>query len=270
MMYIGCSGWSYPDWVGSFYPSASSDKLKYYTRKFNTVEINTTFYRIPPLEVFGKWLKKSGGREFRFSVKFPSEVTHAKLLKDVEGAISVAQDFESRHIAMAKDAEKLLAVLIQLPPYFSEHDSERLFYLMDSLSTREIRYFVEVRNPTLYGNSEFAGKLRRTGAEIVDIDGPEKTLDGINSMGDSFYVRFHGRNYSMWGNKNTNSSARYDYHYSEFEIRSFSDIIRERLGKYKDALIYFNNHPSGQAPDNALSLSEHLGEYHGEKQAKLF
>lgn len=269
MIYLGCSGWSYPDWVGPFYPDKATPKLDYYSKIFNTVEINTTFYRIPDTSMVTRWMKRVSNSDFRFSVKFPREVTHKDLMGDVDMAIRTSVDFESSHIMPMRDAERLAAVLIQLPPYFTIKNTHRLIRLLKALSTTEVNYFVEPRHDTLYGNEHFHGEVLDHGAEVVEIDGPEKEFNGISSRKNNFYVRFHGRNYALWNKKTSDSSDRYNYEYGIEEIRPFSRIIAEKLKEYADAFIYFNNHPQGKAPRNALILSELLGTRKRDPQSRL-
>ena len=259
MIYLGCSGWSYPDWVGPFYPSRNTDKLDYYAGIFNTVEINTTFYRVPEAKMVTGWMKRVSNRNFKFSVKFPREVTHKEMMSDARKAASDALKFEETHLLPMLEAGRLAAVLIQLPPYFTIKNTHRLMETLETLSTKRIRYFVEPRHGTLYGNDRFQADVVDAGAEVVDIDGPERAFDGIHSRSNTFYARFHGRNYELWDKKTDNPSDRYDYEYTPHELRPIAEIIRENLKRFSDAFIYFNNHPGGKAPRNALSLSEMLG-----------
>lgn len=270
MIYLGCSGWGYPDWVVPFYPKKSTHKLDHYSSIFNTVEINTTFYRVPDIRVVTGWLKRVSGKNFRFSVKFPGEVTHRNLMSDQDQAVRMARKFEEHYLLPMLEEGKLAAVLIQLPPYFTIENSGSLIKLLKGLSTSKVRYFVEPRHSTLYTNEEFHGEVADTGAEIVDIDGPEKIFDRVSSRSSSFYLRFHGRNYSTWGVKTDNPSDRYDYEYTQMELRTVADIIAGSLKRFKDAFIYFNNHPGGKAPRNALSLAGMLGQGSSDPQKRLY
>lgn len=270
MIYLGCSGWSYPEWIGPLYRSASTDKLAYYSTVFNTVEINTTFYSIPDFRVVSSWMKRVADRNFRFSVKFPGAVTHRNLVTDPDQAVMEAVRFQNEYLAPMRDNGSLAAVLIQLPPYFAISNAGNLLRMLKALSTSEFSYFIEPRHSTLYGNIEFQGDVLDTGAEIVEIDSPEMALKRISSRSGSFYARLHGRNSEMWKKRTENPSDRYDYEYSRVELGSIADIIRGNVDRFRDAFIYFNNHPGGKAPMNALSLSGMLGLEKRDPQTRLF
>lgn len=269
MIQLGCSGWSYPDWVGPFYPTGKTDKLEHYTRVFNTVEINTTFYRIPDMKIYSTWIRRMSGKDFTYSIKFPGEVTHKLLLSDQGKAESFSINFEQNYIKPMENARKLGAVLIQLPPFFTLKDSGKLYSLMASLDTESVRYFIEPRHNTLIGNQEFMGEIRSLGAEITEIDGPMADFSAVDSRSSSFYLRFHGRNSEAWFRKNEDSSERYNYAYSDQQISGFASIIGKSIERYEDAFIYFNNHPQGNAPANAFSLWSKLGLKRRDPQSRL-
>lgn len=269
MIHLGCSGWSYPDWVGPFYTSRKSDKLEEYIRVFNTVEINTTFYRLPNIKMFGNWIRRVSGKEFTYSIKFPGEVTHKLLLSEPGKAVSYSIDFEGNYIMPMKNAAKLGAVLIQLPPFFTAGDSGKLYSLLDSLDTETIMYFVEPRHASLYGNAEFAKEIRSLGAEITELDGPMSVFSSIGSRSSSFYLRLHGRNSESWFRKNEDPSERYNYTYTDAQLSGFAGLIKSNADRYEDAFIYFNNHPQGNAPANALSLWSKLGLKQRDPQYRL-
>src|SRR5919198_5089585 len=110
--YIGCSGWSYSAWQGPFYPANmnnSSDWLRYYASVFDYVEIDSSFYRMPNLFMVKNWFKKTP-EHFRFTAKFPKVITHDKHLKNA------SKELEHFHQTMLPLKDKILALLIQLPP----------------------------------------------------------------------------------------------------------------------------------------------------------
>jgi uncharacterized protein YecE (DUF72 family) len=111
-LYIGCSGWSYTSWQGTFYSSKVENKLwlSYCSQVFNYVEIDSTFYRIPNQFIVKNWARKTP-KEFRFTAKFPKVITHDKKFKNIGKELSLFYD------AMKPLKDKLLALLIQFPPY---------------------------------------------------------------------------------------------------------------------------------------------------------
>jgi uncharacterized protein YecE (DUF72 family) len=139
--YIGCSGWSYSAWQGPFYPSnLDSDWLKYYTSVFDYVEIDSSFYRIPNLFMVKNWSKQTP-ENFRFTAKFPKVITHDKRLKDV------SKELEYFFQSMLPLKEKILALLIQLPPSLkiTEGIQNLRQYIIPELDSR-FRYAIEVRD----------------------------------------------------------------------------------------------------------------------------
>ena len=140
--YIGCSGWSYSAWKGPFYPSNmdnSSDWLSYYASVFDYVEIDSSFYRMPNLFTVKNWLKKTP-ENFKFTAKFPKVITHDKHLKDV------SRELEYFHQSMLPLRDKILALLIQLPPSLKITEGlDNLRQVVSELDTT-FRYAVEVRD----------------------------------------------------------------------------------------------------------------------------
>ena len=115
---VGCSGWSYDDWVGPFYPTElanrKGDWFAYYSKYFPTVEINSTFYRVPNEFMVKSWIEKGKQRlGFEFSVKLPQIVTHDSILKDsAEAAASQASGFEKPGVAVCQYAIELFRISI--------------------------------------------------------------------------------------------------------------------------------------------------------------
>jgi len=139
--YVGCSGWSYTSWEGPFYPHTidNSGWLNYYSHVFDYVEIDSSFYRIPSPFMVKNWYKRST-QNFRFTAKFPKIITHDKRLNDVDKELD--RFFEAMHPL----ADKILALLIQLPPSLKIFEGlGRLRDLVRTLDTR-FRYAVEVRH----------------------------------------------------------------------------------------------------------------------------
>ena len=113
-LYLGTQGWSYPSWVGSFYPSgtSTSEYLPEYTKSFNTVELDTTFYGVPRQSTIAGWLERTPAG-FRFAAKFPKTITHEKALRD---AVPETTYFVE---AMAGLDDKLGPLLLQMPPQWT-------------------------------------------------------------------------------------------------------------------------------------------------------
>ena len=139
--YVGCSGWSYSAWQGPFYPVniESSHWLNYYAHIFDYVELDSSFYRMPNIFTVKNWYKKTP-ENFRFTAKFPKVITHDKRLKDV------SRELEHFFQSMLPLADKILTLLIQLPPSLKITEGiENLRQIIPELDCR-FRYAVEVRD----------------------------------------------------------------------------------------------------------------------------
>ncbi|MCL4451908.1 MAG: DUF72 domain-containing protein [Candidatus Thermoplasmatota archaeon] len=260
MIFLGCSGWSYRDWEGSFYPASSKDKLAYYASRFHSVEINSTFYMIPAERMLSSWVQKAKNfHGFRFSVKLPRDLSHDLVLRNAEAAGHFAQSFEASVLEIIHRSGSLGSVLLQLPPFFGARRKENLLKLLSMMDTSRYMYAVEVRNVDLYNDADLAESLLEKNVTMVDIDSPEKPMDTISSQTRMVYIRLHGHNSAEWSNPNSDGMERYLYSYSDAELMTIADKILAAASRYRDLYVYFNNHPQGNAPRNASSLANMLG-----------
>jgi uncharacterized protein YecE (DUF72 family) len=146
-LYIGCSGWSYTSWRGPFYPSSIENKLwlPYYSQILNYVEIDSTFYRIPSEFMVKNWNRRTPDN-FRFSAKFPKVITHDKRFKNVEKELSIFYE------TMQPLRDKLLALLIQLPPSYELKEGLEDLRSYDFFFNDDFRYAIEVRHPSWFND----------------------------------------------------------------------------------------------------------------------
>ncbi|MHA1799628.1 MAG: DUF72 domain-containing protein [Candidatus Helarchaeota archaeon] len=246
---LGCSGWSYDDWKGTFYNHdiKSSDMLYFYSKIFNAVEINTTFYNIPRLEYVQRWMKKTPDH-FIFAVKFPKQVTHEKLFRNE------VSDKDIIPISKILNAlkPKIGPILIQFRPKFEINLSklETLFSLLPD----QYRYTVEFRHSSWLTNSTFQ-LLEKYNIAFCIVDEPYKSKKNlippvIRITSDFTYIRWHGLNENHW----------YDYLYSDDQLKNWKKNIETISDSVKKVYGFFNNHPNGQAPTNCRRLLELLGE----------
>lgn len=146
-LFIGCSGWSYTSWQGPFYPANLDNKLwlSYYSQVFNYVEVDSTFYRIPNQFMVKNWARRTP-EDFRFTAKFPKVITHDKKFKNVEKELSLFYD------AMKPLKDKLLALLIQFPPYVKITEGLEALKQYDFFFDDSFRYAVEVRHSSWFSD----------------------------------------------------------------------------------------------------------------------
>jgi len=237
--YIGCSGFVYDHWKGIFYPPNLPQPrwLEYYAEKFDTVELNVTFYRLPKQSIFEGWRKRTG-KGFIFALKGSKLITHMKQLKAVNEAV---REFMNRAELLKN---KLGIVLWQLKPS-SKINVSRLQNFIGLLRTKcpDKRHAFEFRNETWF-DPQVYGLLKTAGMTFCRADWPT----GLPQPGEDFpylYIRRHGPH----GQAYTGS-------YREPELKALTQEIKVWLGQGKDVYVYFNNDIGGYAVENALRLKE--------------
>lgn len=184
--FLGTIGYSYKEWVGPFYPpgSAQREYLPYYTKFFNSVELDTTFHSIPPTNTVQSW-HDSTPTEFKFSLKTPHVITHELMLKGAEGLMNEFLD------ALYPLQHKMGPILIQLPPSFTQESFSILSDFLESLPPSH-RYAVELRHASWY-NNRTAQLLSQYQVCWVSIDFPNIPKNIIPTT-DFLYIRWIGIN----------------------------------------------------------------------------
>ncbi len=253
---VGCSGFSYEDWVGPFYPEGTpaSAYLTEYAKRFDTVEINTTYYRIPEPKLAEGWVRRTP-EGFLFSVKANRLMTHDLGYPDC--LAPTAQYLEA--IRPIAEAGRLGCVLLQFPNGFrpTVEARDQLAALIDALRPHPV--VAEFRRVEWLRES-VPRWLAKRGAGYCCVDEPD--LPGLMprqtvATGGIAYIRFHGRNRQKWYNHNE-AWERYDYLYSEEELREWVEPVREMAAAAGRAFVYMNNHRMGQAPQNAETFRDLL------------
>ncbi|NPV63682.1 MAG: DUF72 domain-containing protein [Methanotrichaceae archaeon] len=282
---VGCSGWSYDDWVGRFYPMELARKkgewFSYYAQFFKTVEINSTFYRPPGDRQVQSWIEKARQREgFEYSVKVPQLVTHKSLVEgDAEKAIFWATSFEKTCVDPLAEAGLMGGVLLQLSPYFKNEDSslQDLERVLDSVSVDKHNYAVEFRHRSWLDESRkgidpsVLDALEERNVANVLIDGPGPHV-GTRQTADHAYLRFHGRNYDIWyrGEKEDDHRLdRYDYLYKKEQLDPWVPRIKEIELAVEKVRAFFNNHARAKSVRNAFLLMDLLAIEHKSKEVQL-
>ena len=231
---IGCSGWQYASWRGVVYPPGrpQSRWLGTYAERFDTVEVNATFYRLARPAAVAAWLEQTP-EDFLFAVKGSRFLTHMKRLRDMGPGLE--RFYEG--IAPLCESRKLGPVLWQLPERFAR-DDERLAGALERLPTG--RHCFELRHPSWFAPDVYE-LLRWFGVALAVGDDPRRPWVEPALTTDWTYIRFHHGHRGRRGN------------YSEAELREWAARIRA-LRERVEVLAYFNNDWEGFAPRNALRL----------------
>ena len=233
-VHIGTSGWHYKRWVGPFYPPKMppSKMLSFYLERFDTVEINNSFYRLPADSAIEGWCREAPPN-FCFAVKASRYITHNRKLNDpvntVEKFMSVIQKLEKR----------LGPILFQLPPLWNLN-LERLENFLDGLPKNH-RYVFEFRNPTWNVPEVYAVLHRHNAAYcIYELAGYQSP---IQITADFTYVRLHGP-----------GANKYQGDYSEEALRTWVARIQAWRKELKHIFVYFDNDQAAYAAKNAQEL----------------
>jgi uncharacterized protein YecE (DUF72 family) len=264
-IYIGTSGWSYPKgegtWKGSFYPAGKVDELEFYSQFFDTVEVNSSFYRPPDPGIAHGWARRVPAG-FLFAVKLWQKFTHPKMFREATGeeAVIAAADVElfRGSLEPLAGAGKLGALLAQFPPSFRNDEAGRRTLAAVARAFGEYPLAVELRHRSWSDDPGTADFLRGHNAAWVQIDEPKfessiaMELPVTSSVA---YFRFHGRNAADWWTGD--NETRYRYLYSPEEISELADRVRA-AAKAGLLFAFFNNHWKAWAPRNATDLKRAL------------
>src|SRR4029453_1428765 len=232
---VGCSGYSYKEWKGSFYPEdlPASEMLRYYAQHLPTVEINNTFYRMPSAEMLTRWADETPDG-FTFVLKAPQRLTHQKRLKDVGDALPYFLD-----VSKALGAKRA-PFLFQLPPNFKK-DAERLDAFL-ALLPDEARVALEFRHASWFDDETYA-VLRGHGAALCAAEtGAE---DGEEPLPVTLVPT------ARWGYLRL---RRVDY--TDADVAGWAERIRAQ--PWEEAFVFFKHEDEGTAPKLAARLIELL------------
>jgi uncharacterized protein YecE (DUF72 family) len=237
---VGCSGWMYDDWRGVIYPADLPRKswFDHYATLFDTVELNTTFYRLPTAAAVDRWAAQAPPG-FVYSLKLGAFGSHRMKLRD-------AASWLPNHVAMASRLGPALGPTVaQLPPRW-KRNVERLDEFL-TVAPRTLRWAVELRDPSWLHDDVFA-VLQRHGAALVIHD----LLDGHPWIrtAEWTYVRFHGPEAT---------TAKYVGRYGPARLAKSAKILEDWLASGSSVYAYFNNDYDGHAVADARWLARRLG-----------
>ncbi|MEK6196517.1 MAG: DUF72 domain-containing protein [Deltaproteobacteria bacterium] len=251
-VYIGTCGYSYTEWVDSgFYPEGtrSTEMLALYGRRFSVVELNYTWYQMARADALARMVEKAPAHML-FAAKLTRTMTH-------ERDDNWREQLQLYRQGIAPLKERLMAVLIQLPPYFDRSIANRNYLgaLLDGL--QDLPTAVEFRHRSWAVDPVFA-ELERRRVTLVAVDEPYLSdlfpfLDVVTNPA-LFYVRFHGRNREGW--RSGNMQKKFNYDYSDEELQDWSKNYSQPMAARADrGIIVFNNHVRAQAPKNGTKLA---------------
>ena len=237
-VHVGCSGWNYQDWRGRVYPEGCppSRWLEYYASLFNTVEINSTFYRLASRDAAARWVEQTPD-DFVFAAKASRYLTHIKKLTQLEQGIALYYE----RLEPLVEAGKLGPIVWQLPPWF-KRDDERLASALGALP--DGRHCFEFRHETWFTNDVYE-LLREHGVALVIGDRKGLEFQAHEFTTDWTLVRFH---YGAKGRRGN---------YSQRELETW----KRRLTQWRrrvEIYMYFNNDWEGFAVKNALWMRRAL------------
>lgn len=241
--FVGTSGWNYDHWRGVFYPEGLNQRkwLDYYTKHFNSVELNVTFYRLVRKKTFENWYKNTPAG-FYFVAKGSRFITHIKRIHAVGEPLDLFLD----NIVCLK--EKLLAILWQFPPSFKKN-LKRLETFLKLLSRKtKVKQAFEFRNQTWFDEKVYT-LLKEYNACLCAAHSSRYPFVKVSTT-DFLYLRFHGKDL-------------YSSNYSDGELKEWADYAAKFRKKAfpasaRDVLAFFNNDACAYAAQNALTFKKLL------------
>ncbi|HZO21653.1 MAG TPA: DUF72 domain-containing protein [Steroidobacteraceae bacterium] len=232
-IWVGTSGYNYPEWKGSFYPQKlpTAKMLSFYAERFASVEINYTFYRMPNEKILAGWSEETPER-FRLTLKAPKRITHDARLRDCEENLSY-------FLRVAGTlGPKLGALLFQLPPYFKK-DLPRFDAFLQLLPPELCAAF-EFRHASWLDEEVYA-RLKSRNLALCVADG-EKVDTPVEPTADYAYFRLR------------------DEGYTADDILRWARVIREQAARCREVYVYFKHEEAGKGPAFARLLLAGLGE----------
>ena len=254
-VYIGTAGFSYKDWKGNFYPRdiKPAAMLTEYARQFPVVEINSTYYAVPPPQRMDSMARRTPAG-FLFTVKANREMTH-----EIGEGDDVFDRF-TRALRPLVDHGKLGCVLAQFPWGFKNTKENRRYLQVLSGRLEGIETVVEFRNAG-WEKDETYELLSQLELAYCCVDEPRMKglvsprVEVTSRLG---YIRFHGRNYETWWGRDRKSWERYNYLYKQEELAEWVPRVEEVAEGSDRTYVIFNNHYKGQAPTNARMFERML------------
>jgi len=255
MIYLGTSGFKYEEWKGVFYPERLAEKewLAYYARHFNALEVNSTYYRLLHPATFYHMARKVP-EGFHFTVKAYRTLTH-EIDEGSEGDLHTFLN----SLQPLQEAGKLGCLVAQFPNSFRRNPRSLAYLAKLRQRCADFPLAIEFRHKG-WASPQTFDFLREQGLGFVCVDEPQfPTLMPPLAVATAplAYLRFHGRNYQTWW-KSGEEKLRYDYLYSEEELKEWLPKIEGLHAQSQRLFIFMNNHFGGKAVTNAFMLASML------------
>ncbi|NIM58648.1 MAG: DUF72 domain-containing protein [Candidatus Aminicenantes bacterium] len=254
--FIGTAGWSYADWEGIVYPQKKVrgfHALIFLAQYINIIEINSTFYRPPVIQISLSWIKKvENYPEFLFAVKLHQVFTHER-----KGFTQKDVDNFKLGIEPLRAKERLASILIQFPWSFASTTSNNAYLIKLFKSFSDYPLALEVRHSS-WDSPDFYKLLSEYNVGFCNIDQPifrnSIKPSSISTNPEFSYVRLHGRNYKNWFKQDAGRDERYNYLYTKEELEDWIERIKDLGNQSSKVYVITNNHYRGQALANALQI----------------
>lgn len=243
---VGCSGWSYEDWVGPFYPKNAKPKdyLRLYSSVFDAVEIDSSFYRIPNSGMIAQWGNNTP-EGFVFCPKFPKKVTHDFKLENVGNTVSFF------YKTLAGLGDKLGPIVVQLPPSF-KYDKEFPVlekFVTSDLKTSAFRHAIEFRHKSWFRDDVY--KLLESNKVSFCWSITQYVTTPTKVTADFIYTRMVGERDITKFNETQKDRSKL--------MNEMSQAVKSSIGSVEDAFVFFNNHFAGFGPESVNEFKRLLG-----------
>ncbi len=241
---VGTSGWSYDFWAGTFYPPGTPprDYLRLYSSVFDVVEVDSSFYRIPPRSMVAGW-KRTTPEEFAFTAKFPRRITHELKLRDVE------RPLDQFYTAFDELGSKLRAFVVQFPPSFKVEKDLRALEEFLSLIRTDVPHALEFRHKSWFQEDVYdllaSHKATQAWSTTQYLDSPPTVTS------DMIYLRLIGdRSLKRLGELQKDRTE---------DMGRWGQRIQDSLQNVRQAYVFFNNHFAGFGPGSVNEFHRLVG-----------
>ncbi len=240
----GCSGWSYKDWLGPFYPKdlAPKDYLKFYSKVFDCVEVDSSFYRIPNASMVSQW-RSNTPAGFLFSPKLPKKITHENKLQESDSTLLYF------YSVVSKLKEKLGPIAIQLPPSVKLESHMKVMKEFISKLSPEFRHAIEFRHRSWLTPEVYALLKKSNIAMVWSLNQYLETPPEVTA--DFVYLR-------MVGDRELTEFKGIQKDRSE-DLKRWASVVQETSGKFESGYVFFNNHFAGFSPESNNEFRRLLG-----------